>query len=141
MTKFNITNSTVEQLNDTGNNYKFVGSAGNITLPEQVDTAQTAAAENKVEPGTSKTRVGESEADAIEQMPFRPYKRFVPQSFGLVEYHSHVQKAVFQSDAEESASRTSQYPETSTSLRPRRGPIRLCTCLGQVEAHPGTLRP
>ena len=51
MTKFNITHSKVEQLSDTGNNYKFAGKAENIALSEQGDVVQTTGTDNKVETG------------------------------------------------------------------------------------------
>ena len=34
-------------------------------------------------------------------MPFRPYKHFVSQTLGLVEYHSHIQKSILDSGVEE----------------------------------------
>ena len=49
MTKFNITNSKVEQLSDTGNNYKFAGKAENIALSDQGDVVQTTGTGNQVE--------------------------------------------------------------------------------------------
>jgi predicted nucleotide-binding protein len=39
--------------------------------------------------------------EPIPYMPFRPYKRFVAQSFGIAEYHDHIQKAALESGAEE----------------------------------------
>jgi predicted nucleotide-binding protein len=37
----------------------------------------------------------------LERMPFRPYKRYVAQSFSSAEYHDHLQKVVLESGAEE----------------------------------------
>jgi len=51
VTNFNITHSKVEQLSDTGNNYKFTGKAENIALSEQGDVVQTTGTDNKVEVG------------------------------------------------------------------------------------------
>jgi len=51
MTKFNISNSQVEQLSDTGNNYKFAGKAENIALSEQGNVVQTMGTGNKVQMG------------------------------------------------------------------------------------------
>ncbi len=48
MTKFNITNSKVEQVSDTGNNYKFAGKAENIVLSEQGSVIQTTGTSNTV---------------------------------------------------------------------------------------------
>jgi len=81
MTKFNINNSKIEQLNDSGDNYKLVGNAKD----------QAAGEPSAANP----------ESTAIEGMPFRPYKRFASQSFGLVEYHSHLQKSILDGGAEE----------------------------------------
>jgi predicted nucleotide-binding protein len=39
--------------------------------------------------------------EPVPYMPFRPYKRFVAQSFGLAEYHGHLQKAALESGADE----------------------------------------
>jgi predicted nucleotide-binding protein len=39
--------------------------------------------------------------EPIPYIPFRPYKRFVAQSFGIAEYHDHIQKAALESGAEE----------------------------------------
>jgi predicted nucleotide-binding protein len=43
----------------------------------------------------------ERPTEVIPYMPFRPYKRFVAQSFGIAEYHDHIQKAALESGAEE----------------------------------------
>jgi hypothetical protein len=42
MTQFNINNSKVEQLNNTGNNYKLVNDSGNNAVAEQGNIVQTA---------------------------------------------------------------------------------------------------
>ncbi len=83
MTIFNINNSKIEQLNDSGDNYKFVDDGKAESTGEPVGGAAGA------------------DDEAVERMPFRPYKRFVSQSFGLVEYHSHLQKQILTSGAEE----------------------------------------
>ncbi|AMV26693.1 hypothetical protein VT84_20000 [Gemmata sp. SH-PL17] len=48
MSTFNINNSKVEQLNDTGNNYKFAGKSENNTVAEKGNVVQTTGSENKV---------------------------------------------------------------------------------------------
>jgi hypothetical protein len=48
MSTFNINNSKVEQLNDSGNNIKFAGKAENNTVAEEGNVVQTTGAENKV---------------------------------------------------------------------------------------------
>jgi predicted nucleotide-binding protein len=101
MTKFNITNSKVEQLSDTGNNYKFVGKSETDTLSEQGDVVQPVGIDNKAEAGKTAAMIGEFDAASIEHMPLRPYKRPVSQSFSPVEYQRHIQKAVLDSGVEE----------------------------------------
>jgi formylmethanofuran dehydrogenase subunit C len=53
VTKFNITNSEVEQLSDTGNNYKFADKAENIAISNEGDVVQTTGTGHKVEVGKS----------------------------------------------------------------------------------------
>src|SRR5439155_23274437 len=43
----------------------------------------------------------EPETDLIGRMPFRPYKRFVSQTFGIAEYHTRLQEAAIQGGADE----------------------------------------
>lgn len=83
MSKFHINNSKVEQINDSGDNYKFVSNE----KPEQTGEPADAAAV--------------ADDEVVERMPFRPYKRSVTQSFGLVEYHSYIQKGILDSGVEE----------------------------------------
>jgi predicted nucleotide-binding protein len=45
--------------------------------------------------------MSDAEAGLIERMPFRPYKRFVSERFGLIEYHKRLQKAALESGADE----------------------------------------
>jgi hypothetical protein len=49
MTQFNITNSQVEQLTDSGNNYKLVSDSGNNSIVEKGNVAQASGTENKVQ--------------------------------------------------------------------------------------------
>jgi hypothetical protein len=47
MSTFNIHNSTVEQLNDSGNNYKFAGKAEQNLVVEQGNAIQSVGDHNK----------------------------------------------------------------------------------------------
>jgi hypothetical protein len=49
MTQFNITNSQVEQLTDSGNNYKLVSDSGNNAISAKGNVVQVAGDENKVQ--------------------------------------------------------------------------------------------
>jgi len=48
MTNFNINNSKVEQLNDTGDNVKVVGNSGNIVMSDHGDVIQATGHDIKV---------------------------------------------------------------------------------------------
>jgi hypothetical protein len=54
MTNFNIHNSKVEQISDTGNNYKLVSDSGNNAISEKGNLVQTEGAQNKVHAGLPK---------------------------------------------------------------------------------------
>lgn len=49
MSEFNIQNSKIEQLNDSGNNYKLVNRDGNNAVSEEGNIVQAAGAHNKVQ--------------------------------------------------------------------------------------------
>jgi hypothetical protein len=49
MSQFNIQNSKVEQLNDSGNNYKLVNKDGNNAISKEGEIVQTAGTLNKVQ--------------------------------------------------------------------------------------------
>ena len=51
MTEFNIRNSNIEQMTDSGNNYKITGASGNVAISEQGVTVQTVGDQNKVQVG------------------------------------------------------------------------------------------
>ncbi len=48
MTEFNIENSKIEQMSESGNNYKFTGNSGNVVVTESGDVAQTIGENNEV---------------------------------------------------------------------------------------------
>jgi hypothetical protein len=49
MTKFNIQNSRVEQMSDSGNNYKVTGHSGNAAFSEHGNVVQTTGTGNKAQ--------------------------------------------------------------------------------------------
>jgi len=51
MSQFNIQNSKVEQLNDSGNNYKLVSRDGSNAVSDKGNIVQTAGTQNKVQVG------------------------------------------------------------------------------------------
>jgi len=57
-------------------------------------------------------------SETIPHLPFRPYKRFVSQTFGFREMHSHIQQSIFNAAAEEEELRRSGGREAVvTSIR------------------------
>ncbi len=55
MSEFNIENSKIEQLSDSGNNYKITGASGNVAISQQGGTVQTVGDENKVQVGQTES--------------------------------------------------------------------------------------
>jgi hypothetical protein len=49
MSNVNISHSKIEQMSDSGNNYKFAGKAENIALSEQGNAVQTTGTGNKLQ--------------------------------------------------------------------------------------------
>ena len=49
MTQFNISNSKVEQLNNSGSNYKLVSDSGNNAVSEKGNVVLTVGNSNKVQ--------------------------------------------------------------------------------------------
>jgi hypothetical protein len=49
MTEFNIQGSKIEQLNESGNNYKITGGSGNMALSDKGSLVQTIGDQNKVQ--------------------------------------------------------------------------------------------
>jgi 3-polyprenyl-4-hydroxybenzoate decarboxylase len=49
MSNFNISGSKIDQLNNSGNNYKQTSKEGNNAISEQGSVVQTEGTENKVE--------------------------------------------------------------------------------------------
>ena len=49
MSQFNIRNSKIEQLNESGDNYKLVSKDGNNAVTERGNIVQTAGTRNKVQ--------------------------------------------------------------------------------------------
>jgi len=54
VTKFNIQNSQVEQLNNSGDNLKLTSSSGNNAVSQKGSAVQTDGAKSKVMVGTPK---------------------------------------------------------------------------------------
>jgi hypothetical protein len=49
MSQFNITNSKVDQLSNSGNNYKNIGQGGQVAMSEQGNAVLTQGTNNKVQ--------------------------------------------------------------------------------------------
>lgn len=58
MATFNIQNSSVEQLNDQGNNVKVTGNSGHTTISEQGNIVQTSGDGNRVRVDSPKQTFG-----------------------------------------------------------------------------------
>ena len=66
--------------------------ATNNQLTEDVQRKLLAFLDTLLQLTVETAKPTEPVTETISYMPFRPYKRFVAQSFGIEEYHDHIQK-------------------------------------------------